>query len=169
MREQKQEGGTAEPWFAGSKPSSRRAYGIIFTRSRCEFQAFIRTDGWLCHEACSPHRSRSGLGPVMSYDNKTFMIAAPSLWLFKGGYGRDLLSIFAALNQRSGDLRRRGGRGRRGPCHRTTFTLTAWRPRCVSFTSKVTRSALVSPKNPWSAMLEPWKKISSCPLDSMKP
>jgi len=24
-------------------------------------------------------------------------------------------------------------------------------------------------KNPWSAMLEPWKKISSCPLDSMKP
>jgi len=28
MREQKQEGGTAEPWFAGLKASSRRAYGI---------------------------------------------------------------------------------------------------------------------------------------------
>jgi hypothetical protein len=45
MREQNQEGGTAEPWFAGSKPSSRRAYGIICTRSRCEFQAFFGQTG----------------------------------------------------------------------------------------------------------------------------
>jgi len=38
MREQKQEGGTAEPWFAGSKPSSRRAYGLYLPEAGVNFK-----------------------------------------------------------------------------------------------------------------------------------